>query len=87
MAVPRPAPDRRERQALAFAPPYERDGTSVITAAPARASAERGAASTRRCRAAGRWAPSCSATAGCAGTPVVDVTKVITAAELVVGGW
>ncbi|SHN78344.1 hypothetical protein SAMN05660350_02600 [Geodermatophilus obscurus] len=94
MAVPRPTPDRHERQVLAFAPPYERDGTSVITATAARShTATRGAGAGREesgfdaemsgSRPMGafvlrngrvRW------------HPVVDVTKVITTAELVVGG-
>ena len=94
MAVPRPAPDRRERQVLAFAPPYEREGTSVITATATRSHTARqnpgeapdgrgfdaemsgnrpmGAFVLRDGRV--RW------------HPVVDVTRVLTTAELVVGG-
>jgi len=92
MAVPRSAPDRRDRLVLAFAPPYERDGTSVITATAARShtaihgagredggfdaelsgSRPMGAFVLRDGRV--RW------------HPVVDVTKVVTTAELVVGG-
>jgi hypothetical protein len=96
MPVPHPQPNHRERQVLAFAPPYERDGTSVITATAARShTATRGAgvgvgregggfdAQMAGSRPMGafvlregrvRW------------HPVVDVTKVITTAELVVGG-
>ena len=92
MASPRPAPDRREGEVLAFAPPYERDGTSVITATAARShTATHGAgredggfdAELSGSRPMGafvlrdgrvRW------------HPVVDVTKVVTTAELVVGG-
>ena len=94
MAVPRPAPDHHDREVLAFAPPYERDGTSVITATAARshtATHRAGAGredrgfdaemSGRRPMGAFvlrdgrvRW------------HPVVDVTKVVTTAELVVGG-
>ncbi len=94
MSESRPAADRRPPEVLAFAPPYERDGTSVITATAARShTATRGgeAGSARRgfdaemsgSRPMGafvlrngrvRW------------HPAVDVTKVITTAELVVGG-
>jgi hypothetical protein len=92
MAGPRPAPDHRRREVLAFAPPYERDGTSVITATEARShtathgpgredggfdaamsgSRPMGAFVFRDGRV--RW------------HPVVDITKVVTTAELVVGG-
>jgi hypothetical protein len=92
MAEPRRVPDHREREVLAFAPPYERDGTSVITVTAARShTATHGAgredggfdAAMSGSRPMGafvlrdgrvRW------------HPVVDVTKVITTAELVVGG-
>lgn len=94
MAVPHPSPKHREREVLAFAPPYERDGTSVITATAARShSATHGDRSSPGARTFDaemsgsrpmgafvlrdgrvRW------------HPVVDVTKVVTTAELVVGG-
>lgn len=86
--------DRRAPEALAFAPPYERDGASVITATAGRSHTARrgdgggpggrgldaqmsgsrplGAFVVRDGRV--RW------------HPVLDVTKVITTAEVVVGG-
>jgi hypothetical protein len=93
MAAPRPTSDRRDRPVLAFAPPYERDGTSVITATAARShtvthgAAADGEGSGFDAQMAGsrpmgafvlsdgrvRW------------HPVIDVTKVLTTAELVVG--
>jgi hypothetical protein len=93
MAAPRPTSDRRDRPVLAFAPPYERDGPSVITATAARShTATHGAAADGEgsgfdAQMAGsrpmgafvlsdgrvRW------------HPVIDVTKVLTTAELVVG--
>jgi hypothetical protein len=96
MGFPRTAAASNGRQAdtLAFAPPYERDGTTVITATAARThtatrangatphvagfdaemsgSRPLGAFVVRRGRV--RW------------HPAVDLTKVITTAEIVVGG-
>jgi hypothetical protein len=89
-----PESDSRQGETVAFAPPYERDGASVITATAARthrATRGNGAGSDRSgfdaqmggSRPMGafvvkdgrvRW------------HPVVDLTKVITTAELVVGG-
>lgn len=94
MTVPRTSSNHHEREVLAFAAPYERDGTSVITATAARThSATHRAGAGREDRGfdaemAGRrpmgafvlrdgrvrW------------HPAVDVTKVVTTAELVVGG-
>ena len=93
MSAPR-TPRNEEAEVLAFAPPYEQDGTTVITATAARAhtatrgdggrtEGERFDAQMSGARPMGafvvrdgrvRW------------HPVVDVTKVITTAELVVGG-
>ena len=92
MAVPRPTPHRGEREFLAFAPPYERDGTSVITATAARSHT-----ATRGAEANGRGFDAEMSGGRPMGAfvlrdgrvrwhPVVDVTKVVTTAELVVGG-
>jgi hypothetical protein len=94
MAVPRSAPDRRDRLVLAFAPPYERDGTSVITATAARShNATRGAGTGRE---GGGFNAEMSGSRPMGAFvlrdgrvrwhPVVDVTRVVTTAELVVGG-
>jgi hypothetical protein len=96
MGDPRPLVDEgtRRSETVAFAPPYERDGTTVITATAARThtatrgngagphegaldaemsgSRPLGAFVVRHGRV--RW------------HPVVDVTKVITTAEIMVGG-
>src|SRR5687768_10339471 len=81
-------------ETLAFAPPYERDGTTVITAAAARAhTATRGngtRADQRPFDAQMSGARPLGAFVVRDGRvrwhPVVDVTRVITTAELVVGG-
>jgi len=81
-------------ETVAFAPPYERDGTTVITAAAARAhTATRGngtAADERAFDAQMSGARPLGAFVVRDGRvrwhPVVDVTRVITTAELVVGG-
>ncbi|SDL88056.1 hypothetical protein SAMN05660642_01114 [Geodermatophilus siccatus] len=94
MTEPRPTSDRHDRQVLTFAPPYERDGTSVITATAARSHT-----ATRR---AGVGREDRGFDAEMSGSrpmgafvlrdgrvrwhPVVDVTRVLTTAELVVGG-
>jgi hypothetical protein len=85
---------RREDGTLAFAPPYERNGTSVITATAASSrSATRGTggAPERRLDAASSGSrPMGAFVIHAVGRvrwhPVVDVTKVLTTAELVVGG-
>jgi hypothetical protein len=78
MPVPHPQPNHRERQVLAFAPPYERDGTSVITATAARSHTATRGAGVGVGREGGGFdaqmagsrpmGPSCSAKAGCGGT-------------------
>lgn len=94
MSEPRPTSDRRERRVLAFAPPYERDGTSVITATTARShTATHGAGIDRE---GGGFDAEMSGSRPMGAFvlrngrvrwhPVVDVTKVLTTAELVVGG-
>lgn len=94
MAVPRTSMNEREREVLAFGPPYERDGTSVITATAARSHTathgerngeQRGGFDAEMAgrRPMGafvlrdgrvRW------------HPVVDVTRVLTTAEIMIGG-
>ncbi len=94
MVLPRSTADRREQHGLAFAPPYERDGTSVITATAARThTATRGDEAARE----GRGFDAEMSGSRPMGAfvlrngrvcwhPAVDLTKVITTAELVVGG-
>ncbi|MEX5718610.1 hypothetical protein [Geodermatophilus maliterrae] len=93
MSESRPASDRRPPEVLAFAPPYERDGASVITATAARSHAAT--------RADGAGPEGRGLDARMSGSrpmgafvvrdgrvrwhPVVDVTRVVTTAELVVG--
>jgi hypothetical protein len=94
MSVPRSTADRREQHVLAFAPPYERDGTSLITATAASTHT-----ATRGDEAGGERRGFDAAMSG--SRPMgafvlrdgrvrwhsaVDLTKVITTAELVVGG-
>lgn len=95
MAAPRTArePHGEQAEVLAFAPPYEQDGTTVITATAARAhSAVRddGRQPEKRFDAQMSGARPMGAFVVRDGRvrwhPVVDVTKVITTAELVVGG-
>ena len=93
MADARPA-DERPLEVLAFAPPYERDGASVITATTARshtATRRNGVGPDGRnfdARLSGRRPMGAFVMRD--GTvrwhPVVDVTRVLTTAELVVGG-
>jgi hypothetical protein len=96
MAEPRsPADsDGRRGEGIAFAPPYERDGATVITATAARAH--------RATRGIGRGDRRPGFDAEMSGSrpmgafvmkngrvrwhPVVDLTKVITTAEIMVGG-
>jgi len=94
MAVPRTSPDHDGREVLAFAPPYERDGTSVITATAARGHTATHAA--RSGEEGGGFDAEMSGSRPMGAFvlrdgrvrwhPAVDVTKVITTAELVVGG-
>ncbi|SFE87255.1 hypothetical protein [Blastococcus tunisiensis] len=87
--APFPEAGGQRAEVLAFAPPYERDGAAVITATAARShTATNGSADGFDARMAGarpmgafvvrdgrvRW------------HPVIDLTRVITTAELVVGG-
>ena len=88
------AADRRPPEVLAFAPPYERDGASVITATAGRSH------TARRGDGAGPGGPGFDAQMSGSRPlgvfvvrdgrvrwhPALDVTKVITTAELVVGG-
>ncbi|SHN88359.1 hypothetical protein SAMN05660350_04475 [Geodermatophilus obscurus] len=94
MTVPRTSPNHREHEVLAFAPPYERDGTSVITATAARSHTTTRHAETGR--EGGGFDAEMSGRRPMGAFvlrdgrvrwhPVVDVTRVVTTAELVVGG-
>lgn len=79
----------RPGEVLAFAPPYERDGTAVITATAARShTATRGSTDGFDARMAGARPMGAFVVRGgrVRWHPVVDLTKVITTAEVVVGG-
>ena len=94
MTVPRTPSDHRGRGVLAFAPPYERDGTSVITATAARTHTatrgdevgEEGRGFDARLSGSRPMGAFVLRNGRVRWHPAVDLTKVITTAELVVGG-
>ena len=87
-----PSSNHHDPEVLAFAPPYERDGTSLITATAARShTATRGAGAEGRgfdAEMSGRRPMGAFVLRNgrVRWHPAVDVTKVVTTAELVVGG-